>query len=224
VKLVRLYRQYVPHVRVFLMYGLSEAFRSTYLPPEEVDRHPDSIGKAIPETEIFLVGPDNRLCNPGTLGELVHSGPTVALGYWNNPVATARVFRTDPRDPRSRRAVVYSGDLASVDDDGLLHFRGRRDQLIKSYGYRVSPDEVEQLIYESHAVAEVIVHGRPDDVAGTAIVAHVVPVDPRRFEASALLEFCRTQMPAYMVPAAIEVHESLPRNATGKLDRRAFSR
>jgi|SRR5690349_11213473 len=223
--LVRRYRECWPHVRIFLMYGLSEAFRSTYLPPEELDAHPDSMGRAIPECEVLVLGEGDRPVAPGEpreIGELVHRGPTVALGYWGDAAATARVFRPDPLDPAARRKVVYSGDLVRRDADGLLYFVGRRDQLIKSYGFRVSPDEVEELIHASRLVAEVAVKSRPDPVAGAAIVAHVVPADPAVFETRALLEYCRARMPAYMVPKAIEVHEALPRTSSGKVDRKAL--
>jgi acyl-CoA synthetase (AMP-forming)/AMP-acid ligase II len=152
----------------------------------------------------------------------VHRGPTVALGYWNDADATARVFRPDPSEASSKRAVVYSGDVVRRDEEGWLYFIGRRDQLIKSYGYRISPEEVEELIYASKLVAEVVVQGRPDAIAGTAVVAHVVPVSIDDFERVALLEYCRARMPSYMVPKAIGVHASLPRTATGKVDRRAL--
>jgi acyl-CoA synthetase (AMP-forming)/AMP-acid ligase II len=222
-ELVQRYRARFPHVRIFLMYGLSEAFRSTYLPPDELDRRPDSMGKAIPETDVLVIGSDGRPCAPGQPGELVHRGPTVALGYWNEPLATARVFRPDPLEPDARRKAVYSGDVVKRDDDGFLYFVGRRDQLIKTSGYRVSPEEVEELIYATDLVAEVVVHGRPDPVAGAAIVADVVPSDAPRFEPGALIDACRASMPPYMVPKAVRVHDKLPRTASGKFDRRALA-
>ncbi|MEO6711116.1 MAG: AMP-binding protein [Planctomycetota bacterium] len=220
--LVHRYRERWPHVRIFLMYGLSEAFRSTYLPPEEIDQRPDSMGKAIPETEVLVLDARDQVCAPGVPGELVHRGPTVALGYWNDAEATARVFRPDPQDPGATRRVVYSGDLVKRDEHGFLYFVGRLDQLIKSYGYRVSPDEVEELLHDSKLVVEVAVRSRPDPVAGAAIVAHVVPADPAVFEPRMLLEYCRARMPAWMVPKSIEVHDELPRTATGKVDRKAL--
>jgi acyl-CoA synthetase (AMP-forming)/AMP-acid ligase II len=221
VELVQRYREKLPHVRIHLMYGLSEAFRSTTLPPEELEHRPDSIGKAIPENEVLVLDASDA---DSERGELVHRGPTVALGYWNDPEASARVFRSDPEDPRSGRTVVYSGDMVRRDPDGFLYFVARRDQLIKCYGYRVSPDEVEELIHGSTLVAEVAVHGRPDAVSGAAIVAHVIPVDPTAFVTGALLEYCRARMPAYMVPKFVEVHDDLPRTSSGKIDRGAFSR
>ena len=134
------------------------------------------------------------------------------------------MFRDDPLDPRATRKVVYSGDLVKRDAQGYLTFVARRDQMIKSYGYRISPDEVEELIYASQLVAEVVVDSRPDEVAGAAIVAHVIPAEPSIFRTRDLLEFCRAHMPAYMVPKHVEVHGELPRTASGKVDRRALVR
>jgi acyl-CoA ligase (AMP-forming) (exosortase A-associated) len=223
VELVRRYRGELPHVRLVLMYGLSEAFRSTYLAPEELARRPGSIGKAIPESEVLVLDAQGRRCAPGEPGELVHRGPTVALGYWNDPEATARVFRPDPDDPRSGRKVVYSGDYVTRDSEWFLTFVGRCDQLIKSHGYRVSPDEVEELIHDSALVTEVAVHGRADELSGAVLVAHVIPAEPQVFSTRALLDYCRARMPAHMVPRVIEVHAELPRTASGKIDRMALA-
>ncbi len=223
VALVERYRLELPDTRIFLMYGLSEAFRSTYLAPKELVRRPGSIGKAIPETEVLVVGELGEVCAAGTRGELVHRGPTVALGYWNDSEATARVFRPDPDAPNSNRKVVFSGDLVERDADGFLYFVGRRDQQLKSYGYRVSPDEVEESIQASKLVTEVAVNGRKDELSGDAIVAHVIPLDPRSFRSSTLLEFCRARLPAYMVPKFVVVHDSLPRTSSGKIDRKALA-
>jgi acyl-CoA ligase (AMP-forming) (exosortase A-associated) len=224
IELVRRYRSLLPHVRIFLMYGLSEAFRSTYLPPEEIDRRPDSMGRAIPETEIHVLGEDGREAAPGETGQLVHRGPTVALGYWQDPQTTAAVFKRCPfpgAAPDER--VVYSGDLVRRDADGFLYFVGRRDQLIKTLGYRVSPEEVEETLYASGIVAEAVASGVPDPVAGQVIVVHVVPRDPQAFSVDALLEFCRREMPRYMVPKTIHVRTAIGRTASGKLDRKGIA-
>jgi acyl-CoA synthetase (AMP-forming)/AMP-acid ligase II len=222
VDLVAQYRAHLPNLRIHLMYGLSEAFRSTQLPPEELNRRPGSMGKAIPETEILVIDEHGRECGPNQVGELVHAGPTVALGYWNRPPeVTAAVYRVHPLRPESPERVVYSGDLVKKDDDGFLTFVGRRDQQIKSHGFRISPEEVEEILQASGIVAEVVVHGVPDEVAGAAIVAHVVPRMPDTFTRDALLEYCQDVMPRYMVPRQIEVHPSLQRTSSGKVDRAA---
>jgi acyl-CoA ligase (AMP-forming) (exosortase A-associated) len=220
VGLVSQYRERLPKTRLFLMYGLSEAFRSTYLPPSELDRRPHSMGRAIPETEIFAVDEHGRECGDGIVGELVHAGPTVSLGYWNRPDATAAVFRPDPRRPDGSGApVVYSGDLVRRDAEGFFTFVGRRDQQIKSHGFRISPEEVEEAIQGSNLVAEVIARGVPDEVAGMIVEVHVVPRDPERFDAEKLRAYCEAEMPRYMVPHRIRVHAALPRTSSGKVDR-----
>lgn len=223
VELLRRYRERLPHVRIFLMYGLSEAFRSTFLAPEQLDLRPDSIGLAIPECEVLVLDASGAACAADAPGELVHRGPTVALGYWQEPAASALVFRPDPDAPDSGRRVVHSGDVVRRDLQGFLYFIGRRDQLIKCHGYRVCPNDVEEQLHASHLVAEVAVHGRPDAVAGSVVVAHVVPADPSTFTVEALMDFCRSQMPAYMVPSSVEVHDSFPRRPSGKVDLQALA-
>jgi acyl-CoA ligase (AMP-forming) (exosortase A-associated) len=222
-KAVQEYRRLLPHVRIYLMYGLSEAFRSTYLPPEEIDRRHDTIGKAIPETTINVVK-DGRECEPDEVGELVHRGPTVALGYWRDPEATARVFRPF-RDPGSTcsEVAVYSGDYVKRDAEGFLYFVGRRDAMIKTQGFRVSPEEVEEVILASGLVREAAAVGNPDEVAGAVIVVHLVPKDRATFSEALLLDFCRREMPRHMVPRSIHLHEALPRTGSGKLDRKKLA-
>ena len=222
VEAIRRYRSVLPHVRIYLMYGLSEAFRSTYLPPEEIDRRPTSMGRAIPECEMLVLAEDGRRCAPGEVGELVHRGPTVALGYWQDPAATAAVFRPDPFPPSAAAPpVVYSGDLVKADPEGYLYFVGRRDEMIKSHGFRISPGEVEETVFDSGLVREVVVKGQPDPIAGTTVVVHCVPSDAGTFSEEALLDYCRREMPRYMVPGAIRVHDAFPRTASGKVDRKA---
>lgn len=219
---VRKLRAYQPHAELFLMYGLTEAFRATYLDPSEVDEHPDSIGRAIPGSEILVVREDGSLCEPDEIGELVQRGPTVAAGYWNEPELTASVYRPNPQRPvgapESER-VVYSGDLVRRDAEGRFYYVGRRDRVIKSLGVRVSPDEVASVLHDSGEVREAIVGAEPDEVRGSAIIAHVVLTEGGSVQR--LERFCRTEMPRYMQPSKIHVHEDLPRTATGKFDLRA---
>ncbi|HVQ24363.1 MAG TPA: AMP-binding protein [Planctomycetota bacterium] len=220
--LVLRYREHVPWARLFLMYGLSEAFRSTYLPPELITARPGSIGRAIPETQVFVLAADgHRVCADSEPGELVHRGPTVALGYWRDPEATAQRFRPDPFAPASRERVVFSGDVVRRDPDGFLYFVGRRDQLIKTQGYRVSPEEVESVIHDSGMVSAVVVGAVPDETAGSVLVAHVVPA--QGFSENAFMAFCHREMPTYMVPKVVRMHRSLPCTASGKLDRKAVT-
>ena len=211
----------LPGTKIFLMYGLTEAFRSTYLPPEELDKRPTSMGKAIPDTEIFVVNEKGGLCGPGEVGELVHRGPTVSLGYWGRPDATAKVLRPNPFLPpevESSEKVCYSGDLVKMDEEGFLYFATRRDQTIKSSGYRISPNEVEQIIYGSGKVREIAVIGTPDEMLGQAVKAYVVPLDSNGFDVETLISFCGEKMPRYMVPKSVEVMEALPKTSSGKID------
>ena len=151
------------------MYGLTEAFRSTYLDPAEVDRRPDSIGKAIPNAEILVVRPDGSPCDPGEEGELVHRGALVAMGYWNDPERTAERFRPAPgRDAtwRTPEIAVWSGDAVVADEEGFLYFVGRKDEMIKTSGYRVSPTEIEEVAYDTGLVRDAVALGVED--AGSA--------------------------------------------------------
>lgn len=222
---VRALRDAHPEAQLFLMYGLTEAFRSTYLPPEEVDEHPDSIGRAIPGAQILVLRDDATPCEPGEVGELVHRGPTVALGYWNDAVSTARVFRPNPlRPPGTPDAerVVFSGDLVRRDAEGRLYHDGRRDQMIKTLGYRVSPDEVAAALYASGQIVEAVVTPETDPVRGERIVAHVVLTEHGSL--SHLEAFCAAELPRYMQPCRITVRGEIPRTATGKHDVRALAR
>jgi acyl-CoA ligase (AMP-forming) (exosortase A-associated) len=219
-------RARLPNTRFYLMYGLTEAFRSTYLPPEEVDRRPDSMGKAIPNAEIMVVREDGSACAPGEPGELVHRGALVSLGYWNDPERTAERFRPAPGQPAGvplAEMAVWSGDTVRMDEDGFLYFIGRRDEMIKTSGYRVSPNEVEEVVYGTGLVAEVAALGIPHPVLGHGIVLVALPRDPG-LTAEALLEALRPHLPAYMMPGHVEMRtEPLPRNANGKIDRKSLA-
>lgn len=219
VPLVRGLRQAQPQARLFLMYGLTEVLRSTFLPPEEVDRRPDSMGRAIPGAEVLVLRDDLTPCAPGEVGELVHRGPTVTLGYWNDPVATARVFRPNPLRlagvPDAER-VVFSGDLVRRDADGWLYFVGRSQRMIKTLGYRVSPDEIATVAYASGEVAECIIASEPDDARGERIIAFVVLAGGGSLERLRL--YIGVELPRHMQPARYEVRDALPRLPSGKHD------
>jgi acyl-CoA ligase (AMP-forming) (exosortase A-associated) len=218
-------RAAAPQAQVFLMYGLTEAFRSTYLPPEELDRRPSSIGKAIPHAEILVVDEQGEFCLPGQTGELVHRGATVALGYWNDPAGTAARFRAAPvREqsmPEGERA-VWSGDLVRQDEDGFLYFVGRRDDMIKTSGYRISPAEIEEIAHDFPNVAEVAAVGLADELLGQ-VVALAVTGTPGREppDLEGLIGHFKHEVPSHMVPRQIVILESLPHGPNGKVDRRA---
>ena len=220
-------RAALPKTLVFLMYGLTESFRSTYLPPSELDRRPDSIGKAIPNAEVLVVREDGTPCAPGEPGELVHRGALVSLGYWNDPEKTAERFKPVPGQPKGLvmpEIAVWSGDTVRLDEDGFLYFISRRDEMIKTSGYRVSPTEVEEVIYASGLVGEAAALGVPHPVLGQAIVIIATARDGVQLDPDGLIARCRQQLPAFMVPARVTLREgSLPRNPNGKIDRKLLA-
>jgi acyl-CoA ligase (AMP-forming) (exosortase A-associated) len=214
-------RKALPTTQIFLMYGLTEAFRSTYLPPEELDRRPTSMGKAIPNTEIIVVNEHGERCKPGEVGELVHRGPTVSMGYWGRPEDTSKALRPNPlrvAQLSDFEKVCYSGDLVKMDEEGFLYFMGRRDAMIKSSGFRISPTEVEEVLFRTGKIRGAAVIGIPDETLGQTIKAFVVPSDGEPLDTSALLAYCGENMPRYMVPKAFEVLNELPKTSSGKVD------
>jgi len=224
---LKVLRRSLPTTKVFLMYGLTEAFRSTFLPPEELDRRPTSIGKAIPDTQIMVLDEQGKLCKPGEPGELVHRGPTVSLGYWNRPEDTARTLRANPLLPPEigdRERVCYSGDLVKMDEDGFFYFIGRQDTMIKSSGFRISPTEIEEVLFLTGKLRGAAVIGIPDELLGQSIKAFVVPKDGEMIDTQALLTSCGEKMPRYMVPRVIEVLVELPKTPSGKIDYPALRR
>jgi acyl-CoA ligase (AMP-forming) (exosortase A-associated) len=213
-------RKTFPTAEPFLMYGLTEAFRSTYLDPAEVDRRPDSIGKAIPNAEILVVRPDGTLAGPGEEGELVHRGALVALGYWNDPERTRERFRPLPGPAAWRSELaVWSGDTVVADSDGFLYFVGREDDMIKTSGYRVSPTEVEEVAYDTGLVRDAVALGIEDDRLGQRIVLVVTSAGVDPLDDGALGRELRRRLPLFMVPAEIHVRDDLPRSPNGKFDR-----
>lgn len=209
----------------YLMYGLTEAFRSTYLDPAEADRRPDSIGRAIPNTDVRVLRADGTECEPGEPGELVHRGPLVALGYWNDPVRTAERFRPVVHEGQSWRAperAVWSGDTVVADDEGFLFFVGRGDDMIKTSGYRVSPTEIEEAASDTGLVRDVVAVGVADDALGQRIVLVVSAAQPDLTE-RALVAALRGRLPAYMLPSRVDIRPDLPRSPNGKFDRQQIA-
>ncbi|MCC7489445.1 MAG: AMP-binding protein, partial [Gammaproteobacteria bacterium] len=205
-----------------LMYGLTEAFRSTYLPPELADQRPTSIGKAIPNAEILVVRPDGTECGPDEPGELVHRGALVAKGYWRDPDRTRERFRPVPGQlpgvPLTEMA-VWSGDTVQRDAEGFLYFVGRHDEMIKTSGYRVSPTEVEEALYATQMVAGAVAFGVEHASLGQSIAVVVEAADGHAPDTERLLAGCRQALPPFMVPATVVWETDLPRNPNGKLDR-----
>lgn len=217
-------REVFPTAKPYLMYGLTEAFRSTYLDPAQIDHRPGSIGKAIPGAEILVVRPDGSACDPGEEGELVHRGPHVALGYWNDPARTAERFRPIPgRDEpwRTPERAVFSGDTVVADAEGYLYFVGRSDDMIKTSGYRVSPTEIEEAAYATGLVRDAVALGVEDAGLGQRVLLVVAPT-AEDFADDALLNAMRSALPQYMVPGSVVVRAEIPRSPNGKFDRAAL--
>jgi len=211
--------QQLPQTALFLMYGLTECFRSTSLRPNQVLDKPGSVGQAIPNVCIHILRPDGSECDVDEVGELVHSGPLVALGYWQKPELTRQRFK--PLPPLLARGAsdlaVWSGDLAKRDSEGDLVILGREDEQIKVSGYRVSPTEVEKVLSEQVDVASALVFGVPHPTLGAGIVAVVTL--KKLTEVAVLVQHCKTYLPNFMLPQAIYIDNTLPTTTTGKFDR-----
>ena len=223
-----------PSALPYLMFGLTEAFRATYLPPEEVSRRPDAIGKAIPNAEVLVLRDDGSLCDADEPGELVQRGPLVALGYWRRPEATAERFKPLPsalggagQGTSVPEVAVFSGDTVRRDTEGFLYFVGRRDEMIKTSGYRVSPTEVEEVAMAHAGIREAVAVPVADEALGSVIrlVVHGDLVEGGTDEGRTadLLSHFRQLVPAYMVPRdVVWVGSPLPRNPNGKFDRQRW--
>jgi amino acid adenylation domain-containing protein len=209
-------RALFPQAKIYSMYGLTECKRCTCLPPEELDRRPDSVGIAIPNTEVFVVGEDGRPVPPGEVGELVVRGPLVMQGYWDNPEATAQMLRPGFK-PWEK--VLHTGDLFRADVDGFLYFVARKDDIIKTRGEKVAPKEVEAVLQAHPGIADAVVFGVPDPVLGHAIAAMVIALDPALTERE-IVRHCAVHLEDFMVPRSIEFRTELPKTDTGKVSRR----
>ncbi len=214
--IVRL-RQAFPHVRLYSMFGLTECKRVSYLPPEELDRRPSSVGKAMPNVEVYVVDEQGRRLPPGATGELVVRGSNVMRGYWKQPEETDRMLRPGPV-PGER--VLYTGDLFRMDEDGFLYWVGRRDDIIKSRGEKVSPKEIEDVLYRLPGVAMAAVIGVSDPVLGQAVKAVISRRDGAALTEQEVLKHCAQHLEDFMVPKFVEFRADMPRTTSGKIDRR----
>jgi amino acid adenylation domain-containing protein len=221
VKHVLRLRELFPAAKIFSMYGLTECKRCTYLPPDDLTRKPDSVGIAIPNTELWLVDELDRRLGPGQVGELVIRGATVMAGYWGKPAETARKLRPGPV---AGERVLYTGDLCQLDDEGYLYFVGRMDDVIKSRGEKVPPKEVEAAIVSIAGVREAAVVGVPDELLGQAIRAFVVLEPGALLDVRAIRSACQARLESYMVPTDIVLREELPKSGNGKIDKTLLTR
>lgn len=213
---IRRLLNFLPHLRLYSMYGQTECIRASYLPPEQLEKRPGSAGLAIPGARAYVVDEDGKPANPGDIGELVVSGPNVMKGYWRAPEATAAALRPDPETGGLR---LHTGDLFTADAEGFLTFVARRDDIIKSRGEKVPPKEVEAVLHTLPGIAEALVAGVPDAVLGQSIKAFVVASDPRLTERE-VLHHCARHLEDYMVPKTVEFVAALPKTDSGKLSRR----
>jgi len=218
---VRRLRALLPHVAIYCMYGMTECTRISYLPPEQVDVRPDSVGIAIPGTEAFVVGEDGLRLPPGDVGELVVRGPHVNRGYWGAPELTSERFRTDPE---TGETLLYSGDLFTVDEDGYLYFVARKDDIIKCGGEKVAPREVEDAVSRLDSVAEAAVIGVPDEILGEAVLLAVVAKPERAITERLIRAHCARTLEDQMRPKHVLLLEVLPQLPSGKVDKPRLAR
>ena len=221
--MIRALRQRFAQADLYPMYGLTEAFRSTYLAPELVDAFPEAIGRAIPFAEVMAVRPDGSRAAPGEPGELVHAGPLVAQGYWHDAERTAVRFRPAPDWAGHDGMAVWSGDTVIEGDDGLFRFVGRDDEMIKSAGNRISPTEVEEAVLSGGEAAEAVAIGVPDARLGQALVVVARASGDTGAAEAGLRERLRRELPSFMQPVRYDWRQELPRNANGKLDRASIA-
>jgi long-chain acyl-CoA synthetase len=220
VSVVRAVRRTFPRAQLYLMYGQTECGRICYLPPGRVDEKPDSVGIAMPGTEAWVEGADGGEAAPGEVGELMARGGHIMHGYWNDPEATAERLRPG-RWPGER--VLATGDLFRRDEEGLLYFVARQDDIIKSRGEKVAPAEVEDALLELDGIREAAVVGVPDPRLGEAVHAHVALNEAGALDARAVRRHCAQRLEDHMIPSEVTFHEELPRTANGKLDRRRLA-
>ena len=219
VPIVRKIKEFFPHTDIYLMYGLTEAFRSTYLDPKEIDKRPNSIGKAIPNVEIYVVNEKGEECVPYEHGELIHRGTCIAKGYWNDLNKTQQVYRLNPllKNNKHLETVVYSGDLVYRDEEGFLYFVSRKDEMIKTQGYRVSPTEVEEVLLKFQGIQNAVVFGVENEQGEQKIRALIQTHEV--LNVKDILAHCKNEIPTYMVPHEIIFYNEFPKTASGKIDR-----
>jgi acyl-CoA synthetase (AMP-forming)/AMP-acid ligase II len=208
-------RELLPHVKIFVMYGQTECKRISYLPPDQFDHKPGSVGIAIPNEEVFVVDDTGRAVGPGVVGELVVRGSHVMSGYWGMPAETARSLRPGPLPGEK---VLYTGDLFTMDQDGFLYFVSRKDDIIKTRGEKVSPREIENVLYSLEGILEVAVVGVPDEMLGQSIKTVITLRDGYSISRQDVLRHCARFLEDFKLPRQIEFRDSLPRNERGKVE------
>jgi acyl-CoA synthetase (AMP-forming)/AMP-acid ligase II len=208
-----------PKTKIYSMYGLTECKRVSYLPPEELENRPDSVGIPIPNTEVCVVDESGNEVGPNVVGELVVRGSNVMQGYWDSPEETALCFK--PGKYRGD-SLLYTGDFFRRDEDGFLYFVGRKDDMIKTRGERVSPKEIENCLCEFDGVSESVVIGVPDDIFGQAIKAFIVFNHKHKITEKQILKYCQQNLEPFMVPKYVEFCDGFKKTASGKIDKKVL--
>ena len=213
-------REIFPKARIYSMYGLTECKRVTYLPPDQIDIRPTSVGKGMPNEDVYIVDEDGKRVGPNIVGELVVRGSNVMKGYWEMPEETAKRLKPG-RYPGEM--VLYTGDLFKMDEEGYLYFVARKDDIIKSRGEKVSPKEIENILYEIDGVVEAAVIGVPDDILGQAIKAFIVLKNGATMTEKDVQRFCSKKLEDFMVPKYVEFRFELPKTSTGKISKKMLT-
>ncbi len=214
---IRKLQALLSHVTIYSMYGLTECKRVSYLPPDQLDRKPESVGIPMPNEEVLIFNKDGQDVETGEVGELIIRGSNVMQGYWNSPEETARTYR--PGRYRGE-ALLYSGDLFKKDEEGYLYFIARKDDLIKTKGERVSPKEIENVLCEMDGILEAAVIGVPDDIFGQAIKAFIVAKDEADLTEKTVMNYCMKNLEPFMVPKYVEFRNSFEKTSSGKIDKK----
>jgi amino acid adenylation domain-containing protein len=203
-----------PNARIYSMYGLTECKRVCYLPPEDLDRKPTSVGRPMPNMEVFVLGPDGKEVPPNTVGELVIRGPHVMRGYWEKPEVTAQWLKPGALPGEMW---LYSGDHFKRDEEGYLYFIGRKDDIIKTRGEKVSPREVENVLYSMPGIQDVAVVGEPDEVLGQAVHAYLTLHEGATHTAAEVIRYCVQRLESFMVPKKVTFLSSMPKTSSNKI-------
>ena len=207
-----------PNTKIYSMYGLTECKRVSYLPPEELSKRPTSVGKPMPNTEAYIVNKKGeKITKPGEIGELVVKGPNVMKGYWNLPEETAMTLKPGIHPDEK---ILYTGDLFKMDEEEYLYFIARKDDMIKTAGERVSPKEIENVLYNNKEIREAAVIGIPDEILGQAIKAFVSLKKDSELDEKKIIQYCSKHLENFMVPKHIEIRQQLPKTTTGKISKK----
>jgi len=217
---IRQLRALFRDVKLYSMYGLTECKRVSYLPPDQIDVRPASVGRGMPNEEVYIVNEEGRRVGPGVIGQLVVRGSNVMKGYWELPEETDKVLKPGAF-PGER--VLYTGDFFKMDEEGYLYFVGRKDDIIKTRGEKVSPKEVEDVLYSLDGVAEAAVLGIPDPTLGQAVKAVITLCDGAVLTEQDVRRHCSRQLEDFAVPKVVEFTDSLPKTASGKISKRELN-